>query len=116
MINIGNIIPGYIYYVSLNDATGHEQFEDRPALVISVHKDTKLAVVIPFTTSMDAKRFSYTVEIKKTSFNNLKYDSIAMIFQIRAISNQRFKSSSGVLEDNYMKLIKTNISLFLKIP
>jgi mRNA-degrading endonuclease toxin of MazEF toxin-antitoxin module len=65
---------------------------------------------------MGAKRFSYTVEIKKSNFNKLKYDSIAMIFQIRAISNQRFISLSGILEDKYIEHIKTNISLFLKIP
>lgn len=80
MIDINKINTGSLYFVNLNDVTGHEQNKTRPAVAISKHVETGLVAVIPFTSQIDAARFPYTMKIKKSTNNRLTMDSIALMF------------------------------------
>ncbi len=115
MINIKNIKKGEIYLVALNDAIGHEQDKTRPAIVISKHERTELIVVIPLTSTPSAKDFRYTLQIKKSSTNELSKDSVALIFQIRAIYISRFLNKIGIAEDKYIESIKIDLMNFLNL-
>ena len=74
-----------------------------------------MIVIVPFTSTQNAIRFSYTLKIGKTRTNQLDHDSIAVVFQLRDISFKRFIKELGILEDNHMLLIKPQIDEFLNI-
>jgi len=115
LTDINNINTGSLYFVNLNDATGHEQSKTRPAVAISKHLETGLVAIIPFTSQINAERFPYIIKIKKSTNNGLTIDSIGLIFQIRSIHVKRFINLIGILEDKYMCNIKKELSLFLNI-
>ena len=91
---------------------GREQAGTRPALIISSNNNQshKMITVIPFTTSLNTNSFPDTCIVKPSNTNGLTEDSIALIFQLRAISLTRFKKRLGVLDPSTLahmeKLIK----------
>jgi mRNA interferase MazF len=64
-----------------------------------------MVVVIPLTSNLQALRFPFTVEIKKSKVNGLEKDSIALVFQIQSLDNKRFINKIGVLESSYVSKI-----------
>ena len=97
------------------DTMGHEQTGQRPALVLGVCPETSLAIVVPFTKNLDASRFPYSYEIKRTASNGLSYDSVALIYQTRSLTFTRFLRPLGNLEkvhcDRIKKLLKDYLQL-----
>ena len=76
---------------------GHEQFGFRPAII--VQDDVKFralptTIVVPLTTNYTASRLPGTFFVKKSSTNGLTQDSIALVFQVRAIDKKRVKEPS----------------------
>ena len=106
---------GEIWRVSLKETQGHEIRGNRPAIVIAIHVETELAMVIPLTSNQDAMRFPYTLEIKKTRDNGLYVDSIALVFQLRSLSVQRFIKKLGHIDKTTMKRIKSLIRDYLNL-
>ena len=105
-----------ICYVNLdNDTVANEQRGERPCVIIAKQEQVRFVVIIPLTTTKEAIRFSSTLEIKRSEINQLKEDSVAMIFQIRAISVDRLTTKRGFLEDRYfsdiLKLLATYLGL-----
>ncbi len=105
---------GAIYIVNLDDAAGHEQDKTRPAVAMVKH-ETKLIVVVPFTTKLESKRFPYTLSVNMSSINGLTSDSIALVFQVRPITFRRFEKRIGTLEDEHISRIKESLSLYLDL-
>ena len=103
-----------IWQIQLNmdnqDIIGHEQDKDRPCLILKVLPNVKLAIIIPISHVLRTQRFSYTKLINKTSSNGLNTDSVALIFQVRSVSFDRFLSKYGVIEDFYWDSIKALLS------
>ena len=106
---------GEIWKVSLNDATGHEQQGERPAVVISVHPQTQLAMVVPFTSQRWADRFPYTHTVIRSTTNGLASNSVAMIFQLRCLSLRRFISKMGFVEQKDFSIIQLTIKNYLRL-
>jgi mRNA interferase MazF len=79
---------GDIVLVNLFHGIGHEQYSERPAILISDTK-TGMAIIIPLTTNIKALRLPYALAISSDDENNLSRQSIALIFQIRAIDKIR---------------------------
>jgi len=104
-----------IWTVRLSDAVGHEQSGQRPAIVCASIDSIGIAFVIPLTTQLDASRFPLTLKIEKSPENGLDEDSIAMIFQARALSYNRFVRRRGVIEVKYHELIKALLKKYLNI-
>ncbi len=105
-----------ICYVNLDiDTVANEQRGERPCVIIAKQEQVRFVVIIPLTTTKEAIRFSSTLEIKRSEINQLKEDSVAMIFQIRAISVDRLTTKRGFLEDRYfsdiLKLLATYLGL-----
>ncbi len=99
-----------IWQIRLNidnqDIIGHEQDKDRPCLILKVFPRLKLAIVIPIRT----QRFSYTKLINKSPSNGLNTDSVALIFQVRSVSFDRFLRKYGIIEKYYWNSIKDLLS------
>ena len=85
---------GDICIVDLSLGSGHEQYGERPAILISDTK-TNIAVVIPLTTNLSSLKFPHTLVISPDKLNNLKRESVSLIFHIRAIDKTRISSVIG---------------------
>lgn len=111
------IQPKEIWKIALPDTQANEQMGDRPAIIISVHPETGMTMVIPFTKNPDCIRFSYSYPVKKSNTNGLILDSVALIFQMRCLSNStaRFLYKMGTIEDTHLNQIKALIKNYLTI-
>lgn len=113
---------GDVLWVDLGNppgGSGREQSGDRPSIAISgcdSDPDNPMITIIPLTSSRNASRFPYTVEINPSSQNRLNTVSIAMVFQIRSLDKNRVTRITGHLEDGYIIKIENIIRdmLFLK--
>ena len=85
---------GDICVINLSVEIGHEQYGQRPAILISDTK-TGIIIVIPLTSNLEALRFPYTSVILPDKQNNLKQKSVALIFHIRAIDKKRVSKIIG---------------------
>jgi mRNA-degrading endonuclease toxin of MazEF toxin-antitoxin module len=113
----GAIRPMDIWMVSLTETVGSEQRGQRPAVVIAVHPQANVSMVVPLTSNIGASRFPYSHKIECSASNGLSADSIALVFQMRAltISAGRFLSKTGVIERRHFESIKALIKDYLRI-
>jgi mRNA interferase MazF len=100
---------GDICLIDLAVEVGHEQYGQRPAIVIA---DTGIGIliVVPLTSNLEALRFPYTFAILPDKQNNLKQKSVALIFHIRAIDKSRVVKTIGKIN----KQIEEKINFILK--
>ena len=105
---------GEIWFVEIPASNGREQEGLRPVVLVS-EMEAQTAVVIPFTSNIQALKYPHTLEVAQTAKNGLKTTSVALIFQLRAIDLKRLKNRIGVLEKETMvdieKLIKSLLEL-----
>lgn len=88
---------GEIWNVQFPPGYGHEQAGERPAIILTDNITT--AIIIPFTSNVQALRFPFTLEVKPTKRNGLSVNSTALLFQVRAIDKGRITKKIGELED-----------------
>lgn len=105
---------GEIWIVDAGVSDGHEQFGVRPAVVVSDVVGSTV-IVIPCTTNSKALKYPFTIELRSSKTNNLDVDSIALVFQIRAIDVKRLKNKIGSLSRSDLKLVNQQIKKILKI-
>lgn len=105
---------GDICIVNLVAGVGHEQYGQRPAILIS-NTRIKIAIVIPLTTNLEALRFPYTLTIFPDKQNNLTQESVALIFQIRAIDKSRILKTIGKINKNLRKKINDILQEMLEL-
>ncbi len=105
---------GEIWLVNLPIKGGKEQFGFRPSIILADTK-TDLALVIPLTSNLQALRFPYTLLIKKSKFNGLELDSVALLFQITAVDRTYFRNKIGGLEEISIKRLDDILIRLLKI-
>ena len=68
-----------------------------------------MVLVIPFTGELTAERFPFTRKIVKNNSNSLSKDSVALVFQMKSISKERFRRKIGRITNNDYKVIETHI-------
>lgn len=85
---------GDIWFVDLTDARGHEQSGLRPAVVLAVAYGG-MTIAVPLTTTPVTFSFPHTHGIEKSSQNGLTSNSAALVFQIVALSEDRFVRKIG---------------------
>lgn len=98
---------------------GHEQHGTRPAILVSSYKNEphKLITIIPLTTNVSSLKFSHTLIVKPDSINNLASPSVALIYQIRAISIDRMSGSPiGRLDDDFFMKLNKLLMEMLELP
>jgi mRNA-degrading endonuclease toxin of MazEF toxin-antitoxin module len=106
----------YIYNAKLGEGEGHEQSYERPCILIKALDEMNMSIVIPLTSTPEAIRFPFTATIERTNTNMLRNDSVALVFQIRSISNQRLTSQPiGRLSEEKINKIKEIIKQTLNL-
>lgn len=109
-INVGDI-----WIVSLVDTEGHEQRGERPALVLAVHHEANVVMVTPFTGNLDALRFPYSHEVKRSRSNGLSRDSAALIYQTRCLTSSRLRRKIGEINSTNMGRVKSLLENYLSL-
>ena len=110
-----NYIPeqGDIVYIKFSGTIGHEQFGNRPALVISnkVFNDfMKMAIVCPFTNNN--KNYPYHFPIS----DKYKTKGVVMLEQLKTIDyNAREIRFIERIDDNDIKIFSSTIKTFMDI-
>jgi len=84
---------GEIWLIDLTDGKGHEQQGMRPGLVVG--KGGGLIITIPLTSNLDRSNMPFTEIIDCTPHNGLRENSVALIFQIISLDQERFKHKKG---------------------
>lgn len=108
--------PGEIYITDLRQNRGHEQGEIRPSILLTKHFGTSIGVVVPMTSKDEAKRFEYTFTVKKSQINGLSEDSIALVFQLKAIDTSvRLINKIGKLDMFDLSIIQETVTLYLNL-
>lgn len=107
--------PKEIWMVSLPDAEGHEQRGERPAIIISVHRQANVCMVIPLTSNQDTLRFPFSYEIDCSTTNGLACRSVALIYQMRCITSSRLLRKIGNIEPNHFQGINALVKNYLNI-
>lgn len=105
---------GEIWLVEIPEANGHEQGGKRPVIIL-VDTDSNIAIIIPFTSSIQSLRFPHTIEVEPSKENGLTARSIALVFQIRAIDKKRLKNKIGRIEISIIKKIDDMLKNLLQI-
>jgi len=93
---------GEVYLIELPSVDGREQICLRPAIILQDEKYTEIlptTLVIPLTSQLKAQRFLATLLIKPSRESGLEKESVALIFQLRAIDQRRIKNRIGRLKD-----------------
>ncbi len=105
---------GDICVIHLAAGIGHEQFGERPAILMS-DSEADVATVIPLTTNREALRFHHALVILPDKQNNLKHESVALIFHIRAIDRTRISKIIGRINKKYQEKIDKTLREMLKL-
>ena len=105
---------GEIWTIDLPNSSGTEQMGNRPSVIIA-EVDANIAIIIPFTSNLQALRFSNTLIVEPSLENGLKSESILLVFQIRAIDKTRILHKIGILEDGYQKKVDNMLINMLKL-
>ncbi|MCX9011782.1 MAG: type II toxin-antitoxin system PemK/MazF family toxin [Candidatus Methanoperedens sp.] len=66
-------------------------------------------LIVPLTSKLGAAGFPFTFTIKPDQSNNLEVDSVALVFQLRAIDKRRLKNKIGRIGQAKLKLLKQNL-------
>ena len=101
---------GEIWWVELSnsstDSVGHEQAKKRPCITVVNNTHIEMTTIIPLTTKLSITSYPDTYYLKKSTQNGLKYDSIALIFQIRSLSYKRYQHKAGIISKKNLENIK----------
>jgi mRNA-degrading endonuclease toxin of MazEF toxin-antitoxin module len=105
-----NMKAGEIWIVELSSKSsniiGHELAKTRPCMVVVNNLFAKLATIIPLSSSKNTLKLPHTILIKRNSKNQLNNDSVAVIFQLRSLSYDRFHKQIGVMEKSDLEKVK----------
>ncbi|MAG39356.1 hypothetical protein CMI41_00090 [Candidatus Pacearchaeota archaeon] len=93
---------GEIYLVDIPSNQGREQEGLRPVVLLS-NINAGIVSVVPFTLNFHALKYSYTLKVESSKENGLRKDSVALIFQLRAIDMKKLKSKIGIIEQDMMR-------------
>lgn len=105
---------GEIWLANLPQQIGKEQLGERPALVIA-DTEVGLIIVIPLTSNLKLSKYQHTIKISPSKQNSLDKESIAPIFQLRAVDKKRMLYKIGNLENHYLEEINKALKNLLKL-
>jgi len=98
------------------EGVGHEEKFKHPCIIIKFNKFVDMATIIPLTSNIQAlKDFPSTYIVNPNKTNGLTKQSIAMVYQIRSLSKQRFIRKRGSLKKKNFDAIKTLIKDYFQI-
>ncbi|MBN1494337.1 type II toxin-antitoxin system PemK/MazF family toxin [Candidatus Peregrinibacteria bacterium] len=107
------ISQGTIYLADLNPIKGHEQAGKRPVVVLQnniLNKNLNTVIIAPLTKNLNAKGLLTTYYLSSKT-TKLKYDSVVLLHQIRAIDITRLKQKIVALSTYDFASIREQLSL-----
>lgn len=102
-----------IYLANLDPVKGHEQGGYRPILILQnnhLNKHLNTVVIAPITKNLRYKGYLTTFFIEKKK-SKLKFDSVALLYQVRTIDKKRLKKAVCQLDAVLFSAIKRQLSL-----
>lgn len=103
---------GEVWIINIGKTEGHEQEGIRPAVVVA-DVVGPVATIIPCTANMEALRFPFTIQIFSDLKNKLGFDSVALVFQLRAIDKNKLRQKIGVFSSSDLKKIDLQMKKML---
>lgn len=107
MERINDIRQGDIYLVNLGPIQGHEQSGVRPAVVVqfnSLNRIFNTTIIVPLTTNLKNNGLITTHFLEKEN-TGLKKDSVALLYQVKAIDKRRLIKKIGqISEKDYFEI------------
>jgi mRNA interferase MazF len=108
------ILKGDVYFCDLGESIYSEQKGKRPVLIVQNdfgNKYSPTTIVCPITSDKENKpKLPTHIKLCKEQFSFLKYDSIILTEQVRAIDKRRLKDCVGRIDDN-VTMIKVENAL-----
>ena len=105
-----------IHNVDFGIGKGHEQSNPRPAIILKTINELDMYVVIPLTSNLEHLNLPYTIQINKTNSTNLRSNSVALVFQLRAIDKIRISGIQiGKMEEYQTNKIKSALKEMLTL-
>lgn len=103
---------GDIHWVELPSVGGREQSGRRPAIVMQDNAyagSLPTTVVVPLSSAIAALRFPGTSRINASKLSGLRNDSVALVFQIRAIDRSRVAAKVGTTTEEELRDIRSEL-------
>ncbi len=107
---------GDIHWVELPEVGGREQSGRRPAIIMqddNYAASLPTTIIIPLSSAMAALRFPGTAQVNAIESSGLRTDSIALVFQVRAIDRGRIKEMIGVVSPSELVDIRSELTKLL---
>ncbi len=108
-----------IFGANLSPSRGSEQAGHRPVLVISVEEVNQalsVVTVISLSSYREGRNIYPTEVLLKAAITGLSKDSIAMAYQVRAISKDRLEEKCGSVESEDLKEeIRAALRLYMDV-
>ncbi len=105
---------GEIWQVVIPATNGHEQSGIRPVVVLS-EVEVNIVSIVPITSNLQALRYPRTITLSPTDKNGLTKNSVALVFQLRAIDKKRLKKKIGELETGLLDKVDNMIKDMLNL-
>ncbi len=110
---------GDIYATDIPSTNGHEQAGSRPAIIVQAaqfEKQLSTVLIVPLTSQLAAQTFPGTFLIHPDAENGLTKDSVALVFQLRAIDKKRVKRKLGRLSTNHLTQLFQFMKTLMQMP
>lgn len=111
------ISKGEIYYANLNGTIGSEQSGARPVIVAQNdigNKHSPTVIIVPLTGKIE-NEIAQPTHYSLKPFGKLKYESIVLAEQIRAIDKRRLRNYWGKLSSKQIEKLDKCLSIALGI-
>jgi mRNA interferase MazF len=92
---------GEVWKVDIPFAPGHAQAGERPAVIVQADPfivTLPTVLIVPFTGSQRAMRFTGTVLVQPDGQNGLTAPSVALVFQMRVLDQRNCLQRLGILD------------------
>ena len=107
---------GDIYTVEIPRSNGHEQAGTRPAIIVQGAEFSKrlpTVLVVPLTSNLAAQAFPATFSVQPNAENGLRWPSVVLVFQLRAVDKRRLGQKVGRLSSAYMAELQRHVRSLL---
>lgn len=108
---------GSIYYADLDPSIGSEQCGIRPVLVVQNdigNINSPTTIIAPLTDANNNKNILPT-HVKLNATDYMKYDSIILLEQVRAVDKVRLKNFVSILSDKKMEEVNRALKIALDL-
>ncbi|OIO25302.1 hypothetical protein AUJ15_03475 [Candidatus Micrarchaeota archaeon CG1_02_55_41] len=102
-----------VWMVDMPAGKGHEQEGERPAIVAGGKNG--LITAIPLTSEIKRAGFSHTLLIEPTKENGLLAESVALVFQLTSLDENRFKNQIGYVTGEHRETVDDLLKDLLKL-